>query len=323
MPSETKPQPSAQDLRAINEASAWFVRLGSETATAQDRHAWSHWLASHPAHRAAWNKVEQVCHQMGRLPGNIARPTLTAAKVSRRAVLRSVGLVAGAGAASWLGWRTLPWNSWTADYRSAVGERRNVQLADGSSMLLDTDTAVDVSFDAQARILDLRSGAILVSTHPDSAITPRPFIVRTRQGTATALGTRFTVKTEDGWTHVAVLEKSVRIEPAQGHAAITLHAGQQARFSLDGIDPLQSNNIATASWTSGNLVALDMPLGQLAAELGRYRRGGLGCDADVAQLLVSGSFPLDNTDQALAALTQGFPVKTSRILGYWTRLVAR
>ena len=321
MPSETKP--GGHDVRAVNEAATWDVRLGSEAVTAEDRRAWSHWLASDAAHRAAWDKVEQVCRQMGRLPGNIARPALAADKVSRRAVLRSVGLVAGGGAASWLGWRTLPWSDWTADYRSAVGERRIVQLADGSSMLLDTDTAVDVSFDAQARILDLRSGAIHVTTHPDSAATPRPFIVRTRQGTATALGTRFTVKTEDGWTRVAVLEKSVRIEPAQGQGAITLQAGQQARFSRDAIGPAQINDIGTASWTTGRLVALDMPLGQLAAELGRYRRGGLGCDADIAALLVSGSFPLDDTDQALAALTQGFPVKTVRMLGYWTRLVAR
>lgn len=319
----TETPPSARDLRAIKEAATWYARLSSEAATANDRNAWGHWLASDAAHRAAWGKVEQVCRQMGRLPGNIARPTLAPAKASRRAVVRTIGLVAGAGAASWLGWRTLPWEGWTADYRSAVGEQRNIELADGSSMLMDTDTAVDVTFDAQARILDLRSGAILVSTHPDPAATPRPFLVRTRQGTATALGTRYTVKTEDGWTRVAVLEKSVRIEPVQGQGAVVLHAGQQARFSRDTVEPAKPNDITTASWTSGNLVALDMPLGQLAAELGRYRRGGLGCDADVAQLLVSGSFPLDNTDQALAALTQGFPVKTERVLGYWTRLVAR
>lgn len=321
MPTDTTP--SARDLRAVKEAATWYARLNSEAATANDRNAWNHWLASDAAHRAAWGKVEQVCRQMGRLPGSIARPALAPDKASRRAVLRGFGLVAGAGAASWLGWRTLTLESWTADYRSAVGERRNMQLADGSSMLMDTDTAVDVSFDEQARILDLRSGAILVSTHPDPAATPRPFLVRTRQGTATALGTRFMVKTEGGWTRVAVLEKSVRIEPVQGQEAVVLQAGHQARFSRDTVESPKPNDITTAAWTSGNLVALDMPLGQLAAELGRYRRGGLGCDADVAQLLVSGSFPLDNTDQALAALTQGFPVKTERVLGYWTRLVAR
>ncbi|ALM85598.1 FecR domain-containing protein [Bordetella sp. N] len=323
MPADTKTKPGAQALRATNEAATWYVRLGSESATAEDRHAWSLWLASDTANRAAWDKVEQVCRQMGRVPGNIARPTLAATKVSRRAVLGSVGLLASAGAATWLGWRALPWRVWTADYHSAVGEQRNIQLADGSSMLLDTDTAVDVSFDAQARILDLRSGAIMVVTHPDPAPTPRPFIVRTRQGTATALGTRFTVKTEDGWTRVAVLEKAVRIAPAEGHDTMTLVAGQQARFNHDSIEPLQANDVATASWTTGNLVVLDMPLGQLATELGRYRRGGLGCDADIAGLLVSGSFPLRNTDQALASLTQSFPVKTTRVLGHWTRLVAR
>ncbi len=322
-PTPADTTPSARELRAVNEAAAWYARLSSEAATPNDRQAWSHWLASDAAHRAAWGKVEQVCRQMGRLPGSIARPTLAPAKAARRTVLLNIGLGAGAGAASWLGWRTLPWEGWTADYRSAVGERRDIRLADGSSMLMDTDTSVDVSFDAQARILDLRSGAILVSTHPDPAATPRPFLVRTRQGTATALGTRYTVRTEDGWTRVAVLEKSVRIAPAQGQGAVVLHAGQQARFSRDTIEAPQPNDITTASWTSGNLVVLDMPLGQLAAELGRYLRGGLGCDADIAQLLVSGSFPLDNADQALAALTQGFPVKTARVLGYWTRLVAR
>lgn len=235
-PTPADTTPSARELRAVNEAAAWYARLSSEAATPNDRQAWSHWLASDAAHRAAWGKVEQVCRQMGRLPGSIARPTLAPAKAARRTVLRNIGLGAGAGAASWLGWRTLPWEGWTADYRSAVGERRDIRLADGSSMLMDTDTSVDVSFDAQARILDLRSGAILVSTHPDPAATPRPFLVRTRQGTATALGTRYTVRTEDGWTRVAVLEKSVRIAPAQGQGAVVLHAGQQARFSRDTIE---------------------------------------------------------------------------------------
>ncbi|WP_235938871.1 FecR domain-containing protein [Schauerella aestuarii] len=112
---------------------------------------------------------------MGRLPGSIARPTLAPAKPSRRSVLRNFGLVAGGGIASWPGWRTLPWVGWTADYHSAIGERRNIMLTDGSSILMDTDTAIDVSYDAYARIRYLRSGAILVSTHRDPATTPRPF----------------------------------------------------------------------------------------------------------------------------------------------------
>lgn len=315
--------PSALDIRAVNEAATWYVRLGSETATDEDRNAWSAWLASDAAHRAAWSKVEQVCRQMGRVPASIAVPTLAPASPSRRAILRSAGLLAAGASASWLGWRALPWSTWTADYRSSIGERRNVRLSDGSSMLLDTDTAVDVHFDTHARVLDLRAGAILVSTHPDPAATPRPFIVRTSQGTATALGTRYTVKVADGWTQVAVLEKSVRVESARASGTITLHAGQQVRFRTDGIDAPQANDVSTASWATGNLVVLDMPLGELAAELGRYRRGGLSCDADVAGLLVSGSFPLDNTDQALAALTQSFPVRTTQTLGYWTRIVAR
>ncbi|OZI74426.1 FecR domain-containing protein [Bordetella genomosp. 12] len=323
MPSDATSKPSAQALRAINEAAAWYVRLGSETVSQEDQQAWRHWLGHNDANRAAWDKVEQVCRQLGRLPGSIARPTLAATKVTRRAVLSSIGLLAGVGGTSWLGWQTLPWHSWVADYRSAVGERRNISLADGSSMLLDTDTAVDVTFDAEARILDLRSGAIFVTTHPDPHHTPRPFIVRTRQGTVIALGTRFTVKAEGDWTNVAVLEKSVRIAPNQGHDTLTLHAGQQTQFSDSAISPPQNSDLTTASWVTGNLVVFDMPLGELAAELGRYRRGGLTCDTDIAHLLVSGSFPLNNTDQALASLTQSFPIKASRFLGYWTRLVAR
>lgn len=59
--------------------------------------------------------------------------------------------------------------------------------------------------------------------------------MRTRPGKALALGTRHTVKAEDGWTRVAVLEKSVRVETAQEQAAVVLHAGQQARISVCGV----------------------------------------------------------------------------------------
>ena len=69
------------------------------------------------------------------------------------------------------------------------------------------------------------------------------------------------------------------------------------------------------------LLADGMPLGVLAAELARYRKGVLRCDPAVANLRVSGTFPLADTDRSLAMLAATYPVVVaSRLGGYWVTL---
>ena len=111
----------------------------------------------------------------------------------------------------------------------------------------------------------LRGGEIQIETAAD----PRPFEVRTRDGTLRALGTRFTVRQQDDHARLAVQEGAVRITTGQDQRV--LPAGEQADFSARGIDsaPLSP---ASGAWLQGMLLADAMPLGEVVAELDVYKR---------------------------------------------------
>lgn len=96
-------------------------------------------------------------------------------------MLRNIGLGAGAGAASWLGWRTLPWEGWTADYRSAVGERRDIRLANWLVMLMDTGIPPSTSRSTPRPVSWICDRARFWSPRIRPRRHPRPFLVRTRR----------------------------------------------------------------------------------------------------------------------------------------------
>ncbi|MDA8454169.1 FecR domain-containing protein [Acidovorax sp. GBBC 3334] len=321
----SRPEPASppghgpDDRRALREAAAWHTRL-REGAGPADAREWQRWLAAHPAHQRAWERVQAVSAQLAQIPAPLARQALgppAAADGARRTLLRGTGAVLGAGAAAWVGWSALPWREWQATHRTARGERRALPLPDGSELALDTATAVDVAFDAKTRELRLHAGRILVATHADPL--RRPFRVHTPHGEVLALGTRFSVQADGGTTRVAVQEKAVRLLPAHG-APAELGAGEQATFTAMGASSAASADPSAASWRDGGLIALDMPLGRLVQELARYRPGLLLCAPEIAALRVSGAFPLDDTDRALAALAAAFPVQVRYRTRYWVRV---
>lgn len=311
---------SSGERDAIRQASQWYVRLTGEAASERERRAWQQWLAADPQHLRAWQRIEAVQQRVGQVPGQLAAGTLNSAAQSRRQLLRSVVLLVSVGGVAALGWRSEPRQRLSADYRTAVGERRSITLADGSQLLLNTSTVLDMRFDAQQRLLVLLAGEVLVTTAPDPA--GRPFRVATAHGQVRALGTRFTVFSDDTGSQVAVLEKAVEVN-TPGHAPVRLEAGQRTRFDARGVQPVFANDAAVGAWARGRLISLDRPLGDLLTELGRYRSGWLNCDPSIAGLKVSGAFSLDDTDQALAALEQTFPVRMVRRTRYWVTVVPR
>lgn len=312
---------SSAERDAIRAAAQWYARLASGVEDERTRQDWQRWHAADPLHQQAWQRMEAVRSQMARVPGQLAAGSLQGASHSRRQVLRGFVLLASAGGLATLGWRSELGQSLAADYRTGVGERQRFTLDDGSALMLDTASAVDVRFDGNQRRLILRSGALWVQTAADAR--QRPFLVETPHGLVRALGTRFTVASQDGSSTVAVLEKAVEVSTRNAPTAIRLEAGQQLRFSAAGLGTPATSDASVAGWTQGSLLAVDRPLGELIEELGRYRNGWLRCDPRIAGLKVSGAFPLDDTDLALAALESGFPVRIVRRTGYWVTLVPR
>lgn len=311
----------ASEREAIRTASQWYVRLTGETVSEQERLAWQHWLSADPLNNQAWQRIEAVRQQMAQVPGQLAASTLRTAGQSRRQVLRGVVLLASAGSLAALGWRSDMGQRVLADYRTGIGERRTFTLADGSQLQLNTNSAVQLHFDGQQRVLQLLAGELMVSTASDPQ--GRPFSVTTAHGGVRALGTRFTVRTDNQHSEVAVLEKAVEVSVPGMAQPLRLEAGQRSRFTGNGIEAPHATDASTAAWQRGSLIAIDQPLGELLDELSRYRAGWLNCDPRLANLKVSGAFPIDDTDRALSALERSFPVQVQRRTRYWVTVRPR
>jgi transmembrane sensor len=174
----------------------WLVILWSGEASADERAAWQRWRAAHPDHERAWQQVQRIDTRLMDVSPEASAQALARSgrQAGRRKALRLMGwAVLGAGAAG-LAAQRLPWQAYAADYRSAVGERREITLADGTRLVLNGDSAVDMEYTADTRRLVLRRGEIYVQTGHGPAAAGRPFFVATAFGDVQALGTRFTVE---------------------------------------------------------------------------------------------------------------------------------
>lgn len=309
------------DPTILDEAADWLVLLQSGEATDHDKARLVLWRERSPAHDAAWQRAEAILAIFQRVPSKLGRETLSRlGSHGRRQVL---ALLALAAPSAWLAWRHTPWQEWTADLRTATGKQKTVILADGTRLVLNTATAVDVAFTATERRLSLVAGEILVTTAIDPSPAPRPFIVGTAHGTLRPLGTRFTVRRLDDRTRVAVFEGAVEVRPAAAIDAAVVHAGEQMAFTAGALQAARPADESVVLWEQGMLLAREMRLDDLVAELARYHRGVLRCDPAVADLTVSGAFPVADTEANLALLEKSLPVRIGRATSYWITVQAR
>lgn len=309
------------DYRVLQDAAQWFAVLQSDSASAADRQAWRDWLRT-PEHALAWQRVERISGQFQPLAdnraGRAASRLLQQRQPTRRQALKMLSL-AGGGAlllAKGMG----DWQEWPADQRTAVGEVRDLRLADGSRLWLNTDSAVEVAFDGQVRQLALYRGELLLDT-PDE---PRPLLLRTAQGQLQAhQRARFAVRQHSETTRIDVFSGTLQIQPAHLGAPQAFASGQRAIFGSDFIQPAQPAQAASQAWSEGVLLADNQRLEDFVAELARYRRGYIGCDPRIANLRVVGAFPLADTERVLQALESTLPLRINRRLPWWISLEPR
>jgi transmembrane sensor len=303
----------------------WLVELQSPQVTDQTRAQWRDWLIADPSHQQAWQRIETFSQRLEGLhagPQNTLMYATLTPGVSRRRALKSLAVLVAAGGVAWSA-RDNPWvQPWRGDYRSGVGEQRRITLTDGSELQLNTDTSVDVRFDPQTRLITLYAGEILVRCAPDS--TNRPFTVQTAQGrcTASAAGSRFSVRQSAGVTLGSTWQKALQITPRAGTTS-TLAQGQSVwfdQFAVLGTGVALAGDLA---WTQGMVVADNQRLGEFLDNLARYRQGHLGCDPEVAGLKISGTYPLADTDRVLASVSQTLHLDVRRFTRFWTTLGAR
>ena len=333
-------QPEAAPLPAaiVAQAADWMALLQSGSASAAQQARCAAWRAADGRHELAWQRLvaldEQV--QAGARPAQgagtahaaAARQALhaVARQQSRRRMGRWLLGLAGTGVVAWNVREHTPWPVLAAQHRTATGERLDLVLDDGTRLQIASASAVDLRYTATERRIVLHAGEILVASgHGD----PRPLSVATQEGRATPVGTRFTVRrTGGGWTApgetaVAVLEGAVDLMAHRSASVpLRLAAGEQARFSAEAMGMPAAAPAGTGAWSDGMLVAERMRLDDFVAELSRWRPGLLRCAPDAAALRITGAFPLDDSDRALALLASILPVRVEYRTRWWVMVRA-
>lgn len=307
---------------ALKTATEWYIRLHEPDATAQDKRAFEQWLAGSSHHREAWATIQQVDSPFQGVDPTIGRAVLLqpSRQAGRRQALKAIGIVFVLGGTGMLAYRERPWQAMLADYSTGKGEQGTWTLPDQTVIVLNTGTAIDMRHNAQQRIVVLIKGEIMVETgHP--AGVQVPFQVQTRHGMVTALGTRFSVR--DHGTHITVnvFEHAVRIHPAgNGTGEVLVEADQSVDFNAAHVAAAKPLPLGADLWVKGILSVNDMPLQTFLAELGRYHHGVLRCDPAIAEIRVSGAFPIQDLDAILSSLMETYRLKAEYFTRYWMTL---
>lgn len=318
-----KQQPQfAVDESIAVQAAEWFFRMQEQNVSPAEQLAWQTWMQSDPRHDQAWQRAQQISQRLGLLPPGLSAATLKRSRLSkhqagRRQAVKTLAMMLALSTASWQGWRSEAAQLWLAQYSTRRGERKQIQLADGSVLHLNTASGIDTVFDAAQRRIMLKTGEILVQTAKDA----RPLQVATRHGLLQPLGTRFIVRDHDDSTDLAVLEGAVEITTAGGQRQV-IDAGWQTRFDSRAIASASALQPHADGWIKGMMHARDMRLADFAAELARYRNGILRCGAEVADLRISGAYQLDHSEQVLNSLPMVLPVKIEYFTRYWVSIAA-
>ena len=306
----------APDVRqAVRAAAQWLALLESGGATEQDRANLQRWRETSANHEIAWQRAQTLRQRFADLPSTLALSSLDRPDPARRVLLkRALGAVALVPAA-WLISRQLPLDVWRADLHTATGERKKVQLADGSSLQLNTASAVDV--DLPNRRVKLVEGEMSLNV-PGTA----PLTIHTRFGQVIVSQSEVCVHQDAHACRISVFSGAVQLQPLQG-AALALRAGQQVNLQAAGVGEVQGFDVLQPGWREGVLMANNQPLGDFLRELDTYRPGVLRWEPELEALSVTGSFRLDDTDRILSLLAASLPLEVQMRTRYWVTLQSR
>lgn len=306
----TRTDTARPSRKVVEQAAAWHSQLGDEEWNESDRRDLDAWLKADPAHRTAFERMTSMGDRIAPADAatHAALREMHRAKPPRRAMLGLL-LAAGLAGCGWLLANTPAIRASMAAERTAHGQQKSATPAFQDRITLDSNSALDV--DDSQRTVRLWRGAVMANVHHSS---PLPFVVRTQHGTAQALGTQFSVRVENDTTVVAVVASHVRACAALARpSCVTLGAGQAARLDAGGAHLLPAMDAqAEEGWAEGLLVADDLPLTRVLDQLNRYRAAPIRYDAaDLKGLSLSGTFPLTDSEQALAAIGAALPVTVS------------
>lgn len=333
------------DKEIAVEACAWFAQLETGDMTAADVSALREWMARSPAHAREIREIARLSGELTvltQLAGPLATVSGADSPLRRRrfgagragAMLAAAAVLAVGAVIATLALR--PGETGPAVYQTGVGEYDTVVLPDGSEVRLNTDTLVDVSFEADERRVRLVYGEALFDVRRNER---RPFRVYSGQSVAEAVGTSFVVRLKGAVTELAVVEGLVAFSklPAGGSAAPRTEPGSE-RTTAGGTassptrkvlvragEGVTSDDIALAaaptgrqtavssitegeirrrlSWTEGLLEFSQAPLDEVVAEVSRHIDVSIViADPGLESLTFGGIFRTGDVDHLIEAL---------------------
>ncbi|GAA5018897.1 FecR domain-containing protein [Acinetobacter puyangensis] len=312
-------------IHISQQATEWYVKLQADNVTEQDFIAFERWLNINTLHQQAWQRLEDFGLSLAHIKHPLLQPALSAIEPSQSSkqayTLKSILWLMLFGSSMFGLYHAQQqqlWQQWQADYKTRTGEQRHITLADGSQIILNTNTAINIIYDDKQRRIELIKGEIHIDVLTDTK--HRPFSVHNRDGVMQDIGTTFNVRQYDDHSVLAVSEGEVKITTQHSKQVAHLLANQQIVFSKTAIQNIQALDRIYTAWTKGTLNVYKMPLPQFLNELNRYHHGSIGYDKNIQHLEVSGVFPVQDSEKVLQALQHGLPIKLNSQFFYWTKI---
>lgn len=298
---------------AHSEAIDWLLRIRSEKCTRSERRAFEDWLKQSDSHRQAYEAIEAQWQWMEPFK-TMKFPARNAALRYRARSRRSLFMYgAAASILLVLGLSALNQNGWlgvTETYSVEKGGHKIIDLADGSSIELNTDSEARVHLDHWRRRVEMVKGEAFFKVKHDEE---RPFEVRAGKGFIRDIGTEFDVYVKSEQVIVAVQEGMVEVE---GLEKRRLTEGQQIALSDRGeFQALQGSDVASVTaWRKGQLIFRNRRLDDVLSELGRYHDIRIRLqNRALGEMRVSGTFHIAELDDTLNAISAILPVKADYI----------
>lgn len=254
-------------------AAAWAVR-SAEGLSPSDRHDLDAWLEQSSRHAGAFIRAQAIWANLDRVAAlecgvAASEAPRKGARMSRRAMAMAASFLilalAGGG---------LIHDHLAGRYAAGQGEVLRVALKDSSTVMLNTDSVMQVRFDEDERGIILREGEAAFNVAHDLS---RPFVVHARDVTIRAVGTQFAVRMTDGAVAVTVTEGVVEVLRSEGKAEPKRQLiVKNDRLVAAEAAPMVERELTTEqvsrdlSWRDGLLVFDGETLATAAAEVNRY-----------------------------------------------------
>ena len=333
-----------------DQASLWIARMDRELSV-QEEQELAQWLAANEQHRAVFFEMAELWDKMdslARLADLFQAPPQVPLRKPRfyGAIAASLILVALV-----FGWNlTAPQQTsliaWLHSdqaivdgiYETAIGEHSNVNLPDGSLLVLNTNSRVIVKYSEDYRLFLLERGELNIEVAHDKN---RPLSVIAGNKVVQAVGTAFNVRIHNN-KEVAVLVTDGKVLVAKQEAQQTIEKIVPERLpatsmavakgekvvlgaQLEKIAKADDNEIsAQLSWRQGNLVFRGETLEDALIEINRYTSVQFEVtDERIKQERIAGLFKAGDVDGLLAALEQNFNIHNQRIGSNKIRLSAK